>query len=136
MRYLINLNNIDDVAEEFVARTGEAKIFAFYGEMGAGKTTFITAICRALGVAEPVTSPTFAIVNEYQADNNVVYHFDCYRFETLQDALNIGIEEYFASGNICLIEWAENIDALLPEETVKVYVSVKDSGDREVATDL
>lgn len=131
MQYIITLNNIDEVAKEFVDNIGNAKIFAFYGEMGAGKTTFITAICRALGVVEPITSPTFAIVNEYEAEgNSIVYHFDCYRLETLQDALNIGIEEYFADGNICLIEWAENIESLLPRETVKVRIGVLENDDR------
>ena len=131
MQYIITLNNIDEVAKEFVDNIGNAKIFAFYGEMGAGKTTFITAICRALGVVEPITSPTFAIVNEYEAEgNSIVYHFDCYRLETLQDALNIGIEEYFADGNICLIEWAENIESLLPRETVKVRIRVLENDDR------
>lgn len=131
MQYIITLNNIDEVAKEFVDNIGNAKIFAFYGEMGAGKTTFITAICRALGVVEPITSPTFAIVNEYEAEgNSIVYHFDCYRLETLQDALNVGIEEYFADGNICLIEWAENIESLLPRETVKVRIGVLENDDR------
>lgn len=133
MQYRITPNNIDEVAKEFVAHIGDAKIFAFYGEMGAGKTTFITAICRALGVTEPITSPTFAIVNEYEAEaDGIIYHFDCYRLETVQDALNIGIEEYFADGNICLIEWAENIEPLLPKETVKVRIKVAENGVRIV----
>lgn len=133
MQYRITPNNIDEVAKEFVAHIGDAKIFAFYGEMGAGKTTFITAICRALGVVEPITSPTFAIVNEYEAEaDGIIYHFDCYRLETVQDALNIGIEEYFADGNICLIEWAENIEPLLPKETVKVRIKVAENGVRIV----
>ncbi len=133
MQYRMTPNNIDEVAKEFVAHIGNAKIFAFYGEMGAGKTTFITAICRALGVTEPITSPTFAIVNEYEAEaDGIIYHFDCYRLETVQDALNIGIEEYFADGNICLIEWAENIEPLLPKETVKVRIKVAENGVRIV----
>ncbi len=133
MQYRMTPNNIDEVAKEFVAHIGDAKIFAFYGEMGAGKTTFITAICRALGVTEPITSPTFAIVNEYEAEaDGIIYHFDCYRLETIQDALNIGIEEYFADGNICLIEWAENIEPLLPKETVKVRIKVAENGVRIV----
>ncbi len=133
MQYRMTPNNIDEVAKEFVAHIGNAKIFAFYGEMGAGKTTFIAAICRALGVTEPITSPTFAIVNEYEAEaDGIIYHFDCYRLETIQDALNIGIEEYFADGNICLIEWAENIEPLLPKETVKVRIKVAENGVRIV----
>ena len=102
--------------------------------MGAGKTTFIAAVCKALGIEEPVNSPTFAIVNEYVADNGeTVYHFDCYRLNTLRDALNIGIEEYFASDNICFIEWAENIEELLPVDTVRVNIVVEDDGSREVS---
>lgn len=137
MQYRITLNNIDEVAKEFVANMGNAKIFGFYGGMGAGKTTFITAICRALGVVEPITSPTFAIINEYEAESNsIVYHFDCYRLETVQDALNIGIEEYFADGNICLIEWAENIEPLLPKEAVKVRIKIAENDERVLNTEF
>ena len=110
------------------------KILIISGFLGAGKTTFIAAVCKALGIEEPVNSPTFAIVNEYVADNGeTVYHFDCYRLNTLRDALNIGIEEYFASGNICFIEWAENIEELLPVDTVRVNIVVEDDGSREVS---
>lgn len=133
-KYKLQLANIECVARQFVEEQGDGRVFAFYGQMGAGKTTFIAAVCKALGIEEPVNSPTFAIVNEYVADNGeTVYHFDCYRLNTLRDALNIGIEEYFASGNICFIEWAENIEELLPADTVRVNIVVEDDGSREVS---
>jgi len=132
--YKLQLTNIERIARQFVEEQSDGRVFAFYGQMGAGKTTFIAAVCKALGIEEPVNSPTFAIVNEYVADNGeTVYHFDCYRLNTLRDALNIGIEEYFASGNICFIEWAENIEELLPVDTVRVNIVVEDDGSREVS---
>lgn len=132
--YKIQMTDIECVARQFVEEQSDGRVFAFYGQMGAGKTTFIAAVCKALGIEEPVNSPTFAIVNEYVADNGeTVYHFDCYRLNTLRDALNIGIEEYFASGNICFIEWAENIEELLPVDTVRVNIVVEDDGSREVS---
>ena len=132
--YKLQLTNIECIARQFVEEQSDGRVFAFYGQMGAGKTTFIAAVCKVLGIEEPVNSPTFAIVNEYVADNGeTVYHFDCYRLNTLRDALNIGIEEYFASGNICFIEWAENIEELLPADTVRVNIVVEDDGSREVS---
>ena len=132
--YKLQLTNIECIARQFVEEQGDGRVFAFYGQMGAGKTTFIAAVCKALGIEEPVNIPTFAIINEYVADNGeTVYHFDCYRLNTLRDALNIGIEEYFASGNICFIEWAENIEELLPADTVRVNIVVEDDGSREVS---
>lgn len=132
--YKLQLTNIECIAQQFVEEQNDGRVFAFYGQMGAGKTTFIAAVCKALGIEEPVNSPTFAIVNEYVANNGeTVYHFDCYRLNTLRDALNIGIEEYFASGNICFIEWAENIEELLPADTVRVNIVVEDDGSREVS---
>ena len=132
--YKLQLTNIECIARQFVEEQSDGRVFAFCGQMGAGKTTFIAAVCKALGIEEPVNSPTFATVNEYVADNGeTVYHFDCYRLNTLRDALNIGIEEYFASGNICFIEWAENIEELLPVDTVRVNIVVEDDGSREVS---
>lgn len=132
--YKLQLTNIECIARQFVEEQSDGRVFAFCGQMGAGKTTFIAAVCKALGIEEPVNSPTFAIVNEYVADNGeTVYHFDCYRLNTLRDALNIGIEEYFASGNICFIEWAENIEELLPVDTVRVNIVVEDDGSREMS---
>ena len=133
-KYKLQLTNIERIARQFIEEQNDGRVFAFYGQMGAGKTTFIAAVCKALGIEEPVNSPTFAIINEYVADNGeTVYHFDCYRLNILRDALNIGIEEYFASGNICFIEWAENIEDLLPVDTVRVNIVVEDDGSREVS---
>ncbi len=121
-----NLNEIDDAAVRFLAETGDARLIAFDAPMGAGKTTFITALCRALGVREDaVSSPTFAIVNEYRAaSGDSIYHFDFYRLDKAEDALDIGFYEYTDSGCLCLMEWPENIEAILPEETLRVSIEV------------
>jgi tRNA threonylcarbamoyladenosine biosynthesis protein TsaE len=118
---------IDSAARSFVELMGDNTVFAFYGEMGAGKTTFINALCRALGVEDDSTSsPSFAIVNEYRSDTTaeLIYHFDLYRLENIEDALEIGIEDYFDSGALCLLEWPERIEDLLPDDTVKVRIDV------------
>ena len=116
---------------DFVAAIGDRRIFAFYGKMGAGKTTFITAVCRELGVTEPVTSPTFAIVNEYHsstlpttggAGEGLIFHFDFYRIRRLEEAYDIGFEDYLDSGALCFIEWPELIEDLLPADTVHVTI--------------
>lgn len=133
----IVIKNIDEIgcaARQFVDAMGDQTLFAFYGEMGAGKTTFIKAICDALGVQDVVNSPTFSIVNDYETDNGRhVYHFDFYRLKTPQEALDFGIEEYFASGEICLMEWPEEIGSLLPDDAAKVHVSVQPDGSRVVS---
>ena len=129
----IKINNIDDLAaaaQKFVDEMGENRIFAFYGKMGAGKTTFIKAICEVLGVEDVVTSPTFAIVNEYKAPQGAVFHFDFYRIKNLREAYDIGCEEYFYSGSPCFIEWPELVEELLPEETVRVNIEVQEDGSR------
>jgi tRNA threonylcarbamoyladenosine biosynthesis protein TsaE len=122
----IEVNQLADLhraALSLLEFANEEKIFLFEGEMGAGKTTFIKAICEAMGVADVVSSPTFSIVNEYLASNNKrVYHFDFYRIEDLQEAYDIGYEEYFYSGDICLVEWPEKIRELLPKEYVHVSI--------------
>lgn len=118
---------IAEAAAEFVDLMDDNTIFAFYGEMGAGKTTFINALARELGVEDDATgSPTFAIINEYRSDTTaeLIYHFDLYRIEDLEEALDLGIEDYFESGAVCLLEWPERIDALLPDDTVKVTLTV------------
>lgn len=110
-------------AEQLIRFCGDIRVVAFYGEMGAGKTTFIRSVCRALGVAENISSPTFSLINEYLAGNGVqVYHFDFYRLNKPEDALQLGLEEYFYSGCWCFIEWSEKILNLLPEQRVEVRI--------------
>ena len=128
-----NTQNLTVGAQKFVDEMGENRVFAFYGKMGAGKTTFIKAICEALGVEDVVTSPTFAIVNEYaDAKGEPVYHFDFYRIKNLREAYDIGCEEYFYSGYPCFIEWPELVEELLPEDTVKVCIEVLENEERIV----
>lgn len=118
-------------AKVFLQHIGDARILAFYGAMGAGKTTFITAVCEVLGVQDVVNSPTFTIVNEYRdRDDEPVYHFDFYRINRLSEALDIGLYEYFDSGALCLVEWPEMIEELLPEDTLKVQMMVEDAQTR------
>ncbi len=127
------LSSLPSAAQQFAAAMGDRTIFAFYGQMGSGKTTFIRALCEALGVTESVNSPTFAIVNEYlSGTGNPIYHFDFYRIKSLQEALDIGLEDYLYSGHLCLIEWPEYIEKLLPEETVQVAIEEQEDGSRIV----
>jgi tRNA threonylcarbamoyladenosine biosynthesis protein TsaE len=130
-----HLEAIKDAARQFVAAMGERKIFAFEGEMGAGKTSFIKAICEHLSVVDNVNSPTFSIVNEYKINgsDNLIYHFDFYRINSLNEAYDIGIEEYFTSGSLCFLEWADRIEPLLPEETVFVNITVNNDLSRTVS---
>ncbi len=119
------LDEIELAAAGFLKTHFRFRIFAFFGEMGAGKTTFIKALCKILGVSENISSPTFALVNEYKdGSGNPVYHFDFYRIEKEQEAVDIGVNEYFNSGCYCFIEWSEKILHLLPEEALKVHISV------------
>ena len=132
----IKIENIEDIASaarKFVDEMGENCVFAFYGKMGAGKTTFIKSICEALGVKDVVTSPTFALVNEYaDAEGQPVYHFDFYRIKNLREAYDMGCEEYFYSGYPCFIEWPELVEELLPDDTVKVNIEVLENESRIV----
>lgn len=128
-----NLDAIRDAAREFIQHIGEARVFAFYGKMGAGKTTFVKAICEELGSTDVVTSPTFAIVNEYTARQNPVYHFDFYRIKKLEEVYDMGFEEYFYSGALCLIEWPELIEDVLPEDAVHVNIEEQPDGSRLVS---
>ena len=132
----IRIENTDGLAvaaQRFVQAMGDRRVFAFYGKMGAGKTTFIRAICEALGVEDTVASPTFAIVNEYaDARGESVFHFDFYRIKNLREAVDIGCEEYFYCGRPCFIEWPELIEELLPEDAVKVCIEVLDNESRIV----
>ncbi|MCM1372156.1 MAG: tRNA (adenosine(37)-N6)-threonylcarbamoyltransferase complex ATPase subunit type 1 TsaE [Bacteroides sp.] len=130
-----SLNKIADAAKDFVAQIGDRRVFALYGSMGAGKTTFIKAVCEELGVTDAVTSPTFAIVNEYNSAHGPVYHFDFYRINSVAEVMDLGFDDYAYSGNICLMEWPELIEELLPDDTVKVFVEVQEDGTRVVRTD-
>jgi len=128
------LKEINSVAQKFVSQMGDNTVFAFYGKMGAGKTTFIKAICEVLGITDTVNSPTFSIINEYLLpDGNLAYHFDFYRINNISEAVNIGTEEYFYSGNLCFIEWAEKIPEILPENTVKVQIEVLENYERTIS---
>ena len=128
-----SLETINNTAQQFIDQIGNRTIFAFNGNMGAGKTTFIKAICETLGVKETVNSPTFSIVNEYEAaDSRIIYHFDCYRINKIQEALDLGAEEYLYSGNLCFIEWAENIAPLLPDSIVNVDIMEVENGERNL----
>ena len=132
-----NLNDLDRAAKEFLSEIGDHKLIAFYAPMGAGKTTFTTALCRRLGVKEDaVSSPTFAIVNEYRTGNGEpMYHFDFYRITKPAEALDIGLYDYLDSDALCLMEWPENIEELLPEETLKVSIAVGPDGSRTLTWD-
>lgn len=131
-----NLEEIGGVAEEFIRLAmQEDTVFAFNGQMGAGKTTFIKALCEALGVSEVVTSPTFSIVNEYRSDETgeLIYHFDFYRIKKIDEAYDMGCEDYFYSGAVCLIEWPELVEDLLPGNTVWVDIRVNDDDTRTIS---
>ena len=132
---IANVEDLDRAAGEFVSLMDDRTIYAFSGEMGAGKTTFINALCRALGVEDdPTGSPTFAIVNEYRSDTTaeLIYHFDLYRIENLEQAFDIGIEDYLDSGALCFIEWPDRIDDILPDDTVRVNIEVLPDGSRRL----
>lgn len=130
-------SGILDAAAQFLEIIGDHTIIAFQGHLGAGKTTFIKAICDTLGVEDNVCSPTFTIINEYRAaSGDSVFHFDFYRVEKLQEALDLGLEEYFYSGCLCLMEWPERIGQLLPEETVRVQIDPVDENTRSIKIDL
>ena len=125
------LDRIDDAAREFLEEIGNNKIIALYGSMGAGKTTFVTAICRVLGVEDVVNSPTFTIVNEYETQTGeAVFHFDFYRIKSLREVEDLGFEEYVYSDSLCLMEWPEMIEEMLPQETLKVSISEQEDGTR------
>jgi tRNA threonylcarbamoyladenosine biosynthesis protein TsaE len=128
-----DLAHINEAAKQFVAAMGDNTIFAFYGHMGAGKTTFIKAICEELGVKDVITSPTFAIVNEYtDGQGEPVYHFDFYRIKKQEEVYDIGFEDYVESGSLCLMEWPELIEDILPAHTVKISITEQPDGSRLV----
>lgn len=133
MEYIFSLENMHEVALAFIEAMGDKRLFAFEGGMGAGKTTFITEICRQLGASDDSGSPTFSIVNEYRAaDGAPIYHFDFYRLDFPAEALDMGAEDYFYSGNLCLMEWPDRIGSLLPEETVTVEITELPDGRRKI----
>ena len=134
-----SLETIREAARQFINQMGEARVFAFYGKMGAGKTTFVKAICEELGSQDVVTSPTFAIVNEYTSPNpsqgggageTPIYHFDFYRIRRAEEIFDIGFEEYIESGNLCLMEWPELVEQYLPEDIVPVKITEQPDGAR------
>ena len=127
------LQELNGVAAGLIRSFPQSRIFFFFGEMGAGKTTFIKALCGELGVADEVSSPTYSIVNEYQSESGKVYHFDFYRLKSETEALDMGYEEYFYNGNYCLVEWPEKIENLWPSEYVKVDIIVSDGDERIIS---
>ena len=135
-KHNITINGLDDyprAAREFIKYMQQERIFAFYGKMGTGKTTFIKSICEAMGVEDIINSPTFAIVNEYEdAEQNTIFHFDFYRIKNIAEVYNMGYEEYLYSDAYCFIEWPELIEELLPEESTKVFMEENEDGSRRV----
>lgn len=131
---ITSLDNIREAAKQFIAAMEDNTVFAFYGKMGAGKTTFIKAICEELGVTDVINSPTFAIVNEYRSDETgeLIYHFDFYRIKKLDEVYDMGYEDYFYSGALCFIEWPELIEEVLPGDAVKVTIEEVEDGTRSV----
>lgn len=129
-----SLERIRQAAKEFIQAMGDHTVFAFRGVMGAGKTTFIKAICEELGVEEVINSPTFAIINEYRSETTeeLIYHFDFYRISKLREAEDIGTEDYFYSGALCFIEWPEKVEELLPADCVDVTITEQPDGSRSV----
>lgn len=131
-----SLATIHEAAKKFIDNIGNNKVFAFYGKMGAGKTTFTKAICEVLGVEDVITSPTFAIVNEYtDGKGSPIYHFDFYRIKKLEEVYDMGYEDYLYSGDVCLLEWPELIEQLLPEDTVRVNLTENADGSRTLTMD-
>ena len=132
MKIIINdLQHIHDAAKTFINNMPGGRVYAFYGKMGAGKTTCIKALCEELGVEDVITSPTFALVNEYTSgEGDPIYHFDFYRIKKLEEVYDMGYEDYFYSGNLCLLEWPELIESILPDDAVKVTITPQEDGTR------
>ncbi|WP_321334772.1 tRNA (adenosine(37)-N6)-threonylcarbamoyltransferase complex ATPase subunit type 1 TsaE [uncultured Bacteroides sp.] len=132
-----SLDHIHEAAKTFISAMGDNTVFALYGKMGAGKTTFIKAVCEELGVADVINSPTFAIVNEYRSEETaeLIYHFDFYRINKLEEVYDMGYEDYFYSGALCFIEWPELVEELLPGNTIKVTIEEQQDGSRTVIMD-
>lgn len=135
-RKVTSLSELEGVAKEMISEFSEERVFAFYGKMGAGKTTFIQSVCRVLGSDDNVTSPTFALINEYNTANmESIFHFDFYRIKELEEAFDLGYEDYIYSGSYCLIEWPEMIDPLLPDTIVEVKIEVQDDESRVITAE-
>ena len=128
------LDDIREAAKQFIANIGDSTVFAFYGKMGAGKTTFVKAVCEELGVDDVITSPTFSIVNEYRSEQTgeLIYHFDFYRVKKIEEVYDMGFEDYFYSGALCFIEWPELCEEVLPDDTVKVSINEEPDGSRTI----
>jgi len=132
-----NIKSLKAVAKNLVNQFPDHRIFAIYGKMGAGKTTFIQSVCKVLGSDDNVTSPTFALINEYKsAKKESIFHFDFYRINNIEEAFDLGYEDYLYSGNYCLIEWPEMIEPLLPENIVKVKIEADDDGSRNISAGI
>lgn len=129
-----SLDHLHEAARTFIEAMGDHTVFAMYGKMGAGKTTFTKAVCECLGVEDVINSPTFAIVNEYRSatTGELIYHFDFYRIKKLEEVYDMGYEDYFYSGALCFIEWPELIEDLLPEDTVRVHIEENEDGSRSI----
>lgn len=128
-----SLENIQDAAHQFIESMGDNTVYAFYGKMGAGKTTFVKAVCECLGVTDVINSPTFSIINEYRSETGeLIYHFDFYRINKLEEVYDFGYEDYFYSGALCFIEWPELVEELLPTDCIKVHIDEQEDGSRLV----
>lgn len=128
-----DLSQIRDAARTFIENMGDDTVFAFYGDMGAGKTTFIKAICEELDVEDVINSPTFAIINEYRSGSGeLIYHFDFYRINKIEEAYDLGYDDYFYSGALCFIEWPEKVEELLPGDHIPVTIKVNEDGSRTI----
>ena len=136
-----DIEHIREADREFINQIGDKRVFAFYGKMGAGKTTFVKAICEELGVEDVITSPTFAIINEYSITStpsplpSTIYHFDFYRIKKLEEVYDMGYEDYFYSGALCFIQWPELIEEVLPDDAVRVHIEVQPDDSRLVFTE-
>lgn len=130
-----SLSELDHVAEQIISSLGGRNVMLFRGGMGAGKTTLISRIVALLGSEDTVTSPTFALVNEYEGDEGLIYHFDFYRIDKVEEVFDLGYEEYFYSGDLCLVEWPEKIEALIPDDVMTVKIEVEDNEERVFTID-
>lgn len=132
MEFRYGLGDIDKAAEEVLKKAGRSRVLAFYGEMGAGKTTFIHALCHRMGVKGTLSSPTFAIINEYTAANGPVYHIDLYRCANEEDAIRAGVEDCLYSGNLCLVEWPSRAEGIFPADTLRITIHEDDENTRRI----